>query len=278
MLTRLVSGGEDSNTVLVSVTSQDSLLARDIIKTFLASPSLNTQSVLVRTGPSCLCGDLALSKELDLTDVLGWRSGGDPVKFPDVVYSTVEPGKENIVIDNLTDLLIFYKLSTVTQFIRKIRQSCGRNNKIFFVVHKDCLAAEVLEDIVKFVTTVINISDIKSDKLCKIQHKKPGGRLVNSTEVIKLDTDRNIITSEYKEQVEKVVEEEEEEEAAVEKLTTFSLGTIKQTEKEAKEKLVLPFYKEGQVKISGESNSKIYYEPDSGDDWDDEDPDDDLDF
>ena len=33
----------------------------------------------------------------------------------------------------------------------------------------------------------------------------------------------------------------------------------------------------GQVKISGEScNNKIYYEPDSGDDWDDEDPDEDL--
>ena len=55
------------------------------------------------------------------------------------------------------------------------------------------------------------------------------------------------------------------------------------------DKLVLPFYKEpqkiGEVKIQntgsgsqGESDGKIYYEPDSGDDWDDEDPDDDLDF
>ena len=34
----------------------------------------------------------------------------------------------------------------------------------------------------------------------------------------------------------------------------------------------------GEVKISGEETSKIYYEPDSGDDWDDEDPDDDLDI
>ena len=51
---------------------------------------------------------------------------------------------------------------------------------------------------------------------------------------------------------------------------------------------VLPFYKDtqiaGQVKIQGQVESKsdtegkIYYEPDSGDDWDDEDPDDDLDF
>ena len=34
----------------------------------------------------------------------------------------------------------------------------------------------------------------------------------------------------------------------------------------------------GEVKIGGEVTNKIYYEPDSGDDWDDEDPDDDLDL
>ena len=52
----------------------------------------------------------------------------------------------------------------------------------------------------------------------------------------------------------------------------------------------MPFYKDtqiaGQVRIQGQAETnketetvgKIYYEPDSGDDWDDEDPDDDLDF
>ena len=33
----------------------------------------------------------------------------------------------------------------------------------------------------------------------------------------------------------------------------------------------------GEVRIPGVQN-KIYYEPDSGDDWDDEDPDEDLDL
>ena len=35
---------------------------------------------------------------------------------------------------------------------------------------------------------------------------------------------------------------------------------------------------QGQVNIPGEKKGAIYYEPDSGDDWDDDDPDDDLDF
>jgi len=63
----------------------------------------------------------------------------------------------------------------------------------------------------------------------------------------------------------------------------------KEAEKEAKEKLVLPFCKElqkiGEVKlhntVSGTQeviDGKIYYEPESGDVCDDEDPDDDLDF
>ena len=73
-------------------------------------------------------------------------------------------------------------------------------------------------------------------------------------------------------------------------MTTFNLETTKDKEKKAKDNLVLPFYKDsqiaGQVRIQSQAETKretetvgkIYYEPDSGDDWDDEDPDDDLDF
>ena len=35
---------------------------------------------------------------------------------------------------------------------------------------------------------------------------------------------------------------------------------------------------QGEVNIPGEKKGAIFYEPDSGDDWDDDDPDDDLDF
>ena len=104
---------------------------------------------------------------------------------------------------------------------------------------------------------------------------------MTSTEVIRLDSERNIKTEEYKEVKPRVAEEEEEEDSVIESLTTFGLST-RQREKEVKDGLVLPFYKDnqtaGQVKLAGNSGTKIYYEPDSGDDWDDEDPDDDLDF
>ena len=283
MLRRLVVGGEESNNVLISVDSHDRLLARDIINRFLGATEHKTPTVLVRTGPSTVCSDLALTKELDLTDFLGWRTGGTEAQFPEVVYSSVEPATQNIVIDNLTDLLVFYSHTSVTQLVRRLRQGSVKKNKIFFVVHRDCLAAEILEDIVKFVTTTITITDINSDKVCKVQHTKPGGKLVTSTELIRQDSEGNIKTEEYKEVKARAVAEDGEE-SLIESLTTFSLST-RQREKEVKDKLVLPFYKDnqtgssaGQVKLAGNSGTKIYYEPDSGDDWDDEDPDDDLDF
>lgn len=82
--------------------------------------------------------------------------------------------------------------------------------------------------------------------------------------------------------------EDEDEREAVNRLTTFNLG-LKDEERTARDKVVLPFLKPEQkpeeeeeaVRInprSAEGESKIYYEPDDADDWDEEDPDDDLDF
>ena len=283
MLRRLVVGGEESNNVLITVDSHDRLLARDIINLFLSVPDLKTPTVLVKTGPAAVCSDLPrLASELDLTDFQGWSSGGPGVgvqQFPEVVLSSVEPASQNVVIDNLTDLLVFYSHSSVTQLVRRLRQSSVKKNKLFFVLHRDCLAPEILEDIVKFVTTTITVSDINGEKLCKIQQTKPGGKLVTSTEVIRVDSERNIKTEKYQEVKARVAEEEED--PVIESLTTFSLST-RQREKEVKDGLVLPFYKDnqtaGQTQVKLGGGTKIYYEPDSGDDWDDEDPDDDLDF
>ncbi len=86
-------------------------------------------------------------------------------------------------------------------------------------------------------------------------------------------------------------EGEESAEDAISRMTTFNLG-LTQKEREAKEKLVLPFFKEEQkvleeeeeegVRIQSgrakETSGMIYYSPEDVDDWDDEDPDDDLDF
>ena len=121
----------------------------------------------------------------------------------------------------------------------------------------------------------------------RITHKKPGGKVVTSKEVVK-GAGQGIRVQPYKEEDRSKVLEEEVDES-IGNLTTFSLSTSQEAELKAKEGLVLPFYTEeqkrvvglqeqGQVVIQGEKKGAIYYEPDSGDDWDDDDPDDDLDF
>lgn len=83
---------------------------------------------------------------------------------------------------------------------------------------------------------------------------------------------------------------------SLDELSTFNLK-LSENEKEARARLVLPFWKTGTesgqvespepaVRIVPKPDSKapssksthIYYEPDEVDDWDEEDPDDDLDF
>lgn len=58
-----------------------------------------------------------------------------------------------------------------------------------------------------------------------------------------------------------------------ENLTTFRIS-LDDKEKESRDKLVLPYLPQNTATASGDS--KIFYEFDNVDDWDEEDPDDDL--
>ena len=288
MLSRLLSGGEETSSILIVAEPLTSAAACSSLVKLLAKGLLSRSSpsssapLLVSTGPRV--PDLECSEVVNLSEILDFPSWADPL-----VTSCAHSDK-SVVIDNLTDLVLFYSHSQVTNFVRKFRQS-GRG-KLVAILHKNCLSNQVVDDVRRFFTTTLELCDTKQktvkEKVCVIKHLKPGGKLVSSKEVLTFDSDWNFKINPFKEDLKKTFEEEEEE--AIDKLTTFSLATNKEAEKVAKDNLVLPFYKEpqkaGEVKIqksgptssASESEGKIYYEPDSGDDWDDEDPDDDLDF
>ena len=291
MLSRLASGAEISSSILIVTAShRDTLAYRSLVSLLLRKTVDNL--VLVRTGPSVpdKFDKTEFSQVIDVSDSLGWVSGKELV-FPNCVLDKISPGDQSVVIDNLTDLLIFFKHPQVTNFVRKIRQTAGKQSKLVAVFHKNCFPEPVLDDVRKFFNTIIDITDLSGkkvvEKLCAINHLKPGGKLVYSKEILRFTSDRSVKVLPFEESVKKTFEQEEE---LVDNLTTFNLETTKEQEKKAKDNLVLPFYKDpqlaGQVKIQGQGQSetksetkgKIYYEPDSGDDWDDEDPDDDLDF
>jgi len=282
MLLRLISGGEESNCILLM--SPPSSSSASILKQFLNVSS--TESVLISTGTKKILPRDNFSKVVDLKDFLGWNSG-IPLKFPDCVLREVNPGKQTIVIDSLTDLLIFQNPTMVASMVRKLKLKASNKAKLLLVLHKDCLDENLAEAIQQLATTIVDTEKVDETDafplLCKITHRKLGGKMVSSKEVVKIEVSGNIKVEAYKEDrnKSKYIEEDNSDEV-IDKLTTFDIGTSRNKEKEAKEKLVLPFYKEeqkdGEVKIQGEDPGKIYYEPDSGDDWDDDDPDDDLDF
>ena len=295
MLSRLLTGGEESNCLLILTSSTDAPVTSGLVKLFVQSHGSLDNYVLVKTGiknyqKNCGVDISGFSKVINFSDNLGWVSG-HPLVFPDFILDTVKTSEQSLVVDNLTDLVIFYNLSAITKFVRNFRQSSGKKTKLIALLHKNCLPVSDVTDLKKFFTTVIDIGNTKvesaSEKLCVVNHHKVGGKLVTSKEILQLDSDLNIKILPYKEVGIKT--QEEEEEVTFDKLTTFNINTSKEAEKEAKEKLVLPFYKEpqkiGEVKlhntVSGTQeviDGKIYYEPESGDVCDDEDPDDDLDL
>ena len=133
---------------------------------------------------------------------------------------------------------------------------------------------------------------------CFIEHRPIKGKPVVVRENLKIDSKGTISKLEFAAKPIKTTSieiEVKDEREALNKLTTFNLG-LKDQEREAREKIVLPFWKEEQkkaatelaeveeesVRINPKSNSTvsgaIFYEPDEADDWDEEDPDDDLDF
>jgi len=283
MLVRLISGGEESDCILLL--SPPSSSPAGILKQFLKTSS--TDAVLVSTGPNRILPEDNFSKVVELKDLLGWNSE-IPLKFPDCVLKDVDPGKQVIVIDSLTDLLVFQKPTAVAHLIRKLKQKSSNKAKLFLILHKECLDDNIIEAIEQLATTTMAIDKLDDaevyPKLCKIIHRKLGGKMVTSKEVVKMDISGNIKVEAFKENKAKSKYVDDDADETIDKLTTFNIGTSKNKEKEAKDKLILPFYKDeqkenaGEVKIQGEVPGKIYYEPDSGDDWDDDDPDDDLDF
>jgi len=89
---------------------------------------------------------------INLSDYLGWISG-NPLVFPDVILDTITTSEQGLVVDNLTDLIIFYNLSTTTKFVRKFRQYNWKKTKLIVLLHKNCLPLSDVTDLKKQLLT-----------------------------------------------------------------------------------------------------------------------------
>lgn len=153
--------------------------------------------------------------------------------------------------------------------------------QVLSLVHADVHDESVLASIGHLSTTVIDVSPNRSimpmDKepmgYCDILHKRQTGKVLQRREGYSIGDNYELIT--FQGLASSAPNTEQEQQPDPTANLTFNLS-LSESEKKARENVVLPYTKVSNNPTPG--TGQIFYEPDQVDDYDDEDPDDDLDI
>lgn len=225
-------------------------------------------------------------------DLLNWDGNDDVNVSVDIVKYIKEKNsfhgnkKIAIVIDSISQLILYRSASYTCQVIHRLANTQCLGCEVEQVV---CLLHHDLHDdsscslIDHTASTVIRLKSSKSEKYnhcCEILHKKISGKITEINENFNISENfevKDIV------EVSKVISLPTGDDAQVDPAAnlTFNL-TLTDKEKEARSKVVLPYTYDKQRQEATLNKSvgegKIFYQPDEIDDFDEEDPDDDLDI
>ncbi|NP_001233011.1 uncharacterized protein LOC100572529 [Acyrthosiphon pisum] len=191
----------------------------------------------------------------------------------ETVSCIVEKSTRKIVI--LIDSLSMYLLLTGFRKVYKELLDITSSDKFpkvvqfVVVVHKDVTEVNQIEHLKNICKTHVNVQSTNNPLFLNLilEHKRSNGKcvvqklkgelksdstfkLINDLPPIKIEEDKGIPTN----------------------LASFKLD-LQDSEKKAKDELILPYTL---VQIPSNTGGMIHYVPDEADDWDEEDPDDDL--
>lgn len=177
--------------------------------------------------------------------------------------------KCSVIIDSVNQMYLCLGWHMCLSIVKRLTSN-SNVNKLILVLHKDCLtsSSKIRTQLNHLASAIVSYDDHIHTKV-NILLKK-GGKVVKSTEMLSYDTKTSALKSIPI--VKETKTENEPEKPSPENLSTFKIE-VDQTDKLQKYKLQLPYMS----KIN-EGQSKIIYEPDAVDDWDEEDPDEDLDI
>ncbi|XP_072934525.1 elongator complex protein 5 [Epargyreus clarus] len=175
--------------------------------------------------------------------------------------------KSVVIIDSINQMVISLGWIKCLKYLKKL-QSAPTLSKLIVILHKDCLPpVSQLQTHLNHISNAI--VTYESPTKIKVLIKK-AGKIFKSEELLSYDHNASVLIS-------RPILKPEVKEEVVEKVSPADLSTFKievdQLNQLAKHQLKLPYMS----KIN-EGQGKVYYEPDAVDDWDDEDPDDDLDI
>lgn len=173
-----------------------------------------------------------------------------------------------IFIDSFNQMVLQLGWHKSLRLIKRLQEN-KNVKKVLVVLHKDCLLVQ--SKIEKHLKHISNATVSFNDtNLYQISVQlKIGNKLILSEEKLHFDNVASVLKCE---RITKDVIKDEPEKPSPGNLSTFKIE-VDQTQQLEKNKLKLPYMS----KID-EGKGKVYYEPDAVDDWDDEDPDDDLDI
>ncbi|XP_034238433.1 elongator complex protein 5 [Thrips palmi] len=219
-----------------------------------------------------------------LSDFNGWIDQGRHQShlFSIIDNSISEDTREiNIVIDSLSNPLFTIGFGSCIQDLQKI-VNFGSINGI--KVHQ--LLCLVNANLVPFgPASILHLKHIASTvvelkcHVASITHRKPGGHIEKKEEKYAILSEGEISIEPLRASALTEIRHTEEKPSTLpQDVASFRVG-LSDKEKEDRSKLVLPYMRTSDTPQEIEDGGgKVFYQPDAVDDWDDEDPDDDLDI
>ncbi|XP_076472527.1 elongator complex protein 5-like [Babylonia areolata] len=184
-----------------------------------------------------------------------------------------------VVIDSVSTIVFTHSPTAVPQLVRSLLDYRERGNKVeqvLSLVHTGVHDEAVRRVICGHPDTLIQLRPPSSPRFsytCLLRHGEAWQRPAFHTEEFNISADcLHLQEVVRKSQVETVQVNPDEPQADPAANLTFNLS-LKPEEKAAKDQVVLPY-----TQMSSPDSGVIHYVPDEDDDFDDEDPDDDLDF
>ncbi|CAI8038431.1 Elongator complex protein 5 [Geodia barretti] len=180
-----------------------------------------------------------------------------------------------VIIDSLSTLLEFHPTSHVCRLLHQIGRRCGL---VVCLLHSDLHGRHVTSQVDHVMSTTIDLVVPQSpgQLKVKVKHRKTTGKVLVSTEVVAMDDSYDMTSSP---QVTSSLLTPSHPVPDPTQNLTFDL-TLSEREREERRKLVLPYHHSAGKKTAllQAGSGRVFYTPDEADDYDDSDPDDDLDI
>lgn len=181
----------------------------------------------------------------------------------------------NLVIDSLSNPFFTIGLGVCLQELQQIINSCIDNspkiNQLLCFVHGDMIpcGASSISHVKHLASTVVDLNN----QIARITHRKPGGHVERKEEQFMLLSNGQFHTQPIVGTGKGMGSPNT---TLPQDVASFRVS-LSDKEKEDRNKLILPYMRTVDNPPE-EGGGKVFYQPDAVDDWDDEDPDDDLDI